>query len=308
LGKEFMVFSGSCAKELVRYRLDPNHRWPPLSSPFENIEFSHPGTRWFNISSMAGAACYFNRNSSSILDFFAAKIARNINQGKRTLLIAKKRFRPYCAEHLTKRLREQGINVRIITGRWNRVNLDDPRTLPLINYGVSGVNRFQNFDAAYCLTGFYANEAVVARTIHDIDSSADRFPISIRSSHQPACRRAHVELPDNRVTILPVIAQGVLDQLEADAVVQAVGRVRPFTQPREIITFHAGQLPGVQYTLDFDNLRAAREYFGISTARTGRRNSRAEHAKQLEKAGVSVFEIACRLKRHTKTIRRYLRH
>jgi len=308
LGKQFIVFSGSIAQKLVRYRLDPNHRWPDISSPFENIEFSNPGTRWFNISSMIGAACYFERNASGILDFFAAKIARNIDQGTRTLLIAKKRFRPYCAEYLSKRLREQGINVRIVTGNWNRVNLDDPRTLPLINYGVSGVNRFQDFDAAYCLTAYYANEAVVAKTIHDIDASSDRFPITIRTLGCPVRRGAHVELPDDRVTILPAIAQGVLDQLEADVVVQAVGRVRPFTRPREIITFHVGQLPGVQYTFNFDNLRAARAYFGISTSRTARRDSQIERAQQLAKMGFSVSEIARQLNVHAKTVRRYLRH
>ena len=308
LGKEFVIFSGSCAKELVRYRLDPNHRWPDISSPFENIEFSHPGTRWFNISSMTGAACYFKQNASSILDFFAAKIAKNIGQGKRTLLIAKKRFRSSCAAYLTKKLQELGINVRIVTGNWDRVNLDDPCTLPLINYGISGVNRFQEFDAAYCLTGYYINAAILSKTVHDIDASSDRFPITIRTSGRPACRRALVKLPDDRATILPNIAQGVLDQLESDAVVQAVGRVRPFTRPREIITCHAGQLPGVQYTLNFDNLRAAREYFGISTARAARRDSRIEQAKQLKKAQFSVVQIAGYLNLHPKTIRRHLHH
>ena len=43
-----------------------------------------------------------------------------------------------------------------------------------------------------------------------------------------------------RLTCLPQVARWVLEQKEADVVVRAVGRVRPFTQPREVITFHAG--------------------------------------------------------------------
>jgi hypothetical protein len=126
LGKEFVIFSGSMAKELVRYRLDPNHRWGPVCSPFANTEFLHPGTQWFNISSMAGAARYFERNASSILDFFATKIAGNIRQGKRTLLIGKKRFVPLCNKHLSKKLEELGVQARIVTGNWDRADLDDP--------------------------------------------------------------------------------------------------------------------------------------------------------------------------------------
>ena len=61
---------------------------------------SHPATRWYNIASIAGAAKYFARNARAILDFFAVMIARNIGEGRRTLLVAKKAFRGLCAEHL----------------------------------------------------------------------------------------------------------------------------------------------------------------------------------------------------------------
>jgi hypothetical protein len=89
LGKKFIVFSGSIAKELARYRLDPDHDHPALVSPFEGYRFEHPGTRWFNINTLDGAAKFFFRNASRILDFFAAKIALNIQAGRRTLLVSR---------------------------------------------------------------------------------------------------------------------------------------------------------------------------------------------------------------------------
>jgi hypothetical protein len=41
------------------------------------------------------------------------------------------------------------------------------------------------------------------------------------------------------------LAQPTLEFKEHGVVVQAVGRVRPFTRPREVITFQMAELPGV---------------------------------------------------------------
>jgi hypothetical protein len=308
LGDEFIVFSGSIARELARYRLDPDHRRPGLYSPLEGVRFEHPGTKIYNIGSLAGAAKNFPGNAPAILDFFAAKIARNIHAGRRTLLVARKSFLGLCAEYLTRRLRELGAgSVNVVTGGWDEVDLTDPRTLPLINYGVSGVNRFEDFDAAYCLTGYYTNAAAVAGVVQDIDPAADRFPIGIQLVGDPPRRRATVELPDDRETLLPRIAQGVLDQKEADVVVQAVGRVRPFTKPREVITLQVGDLPGVHYTLAFSTLAQARAYFGIPTRRRALVDEKAAEARRLKDLGRSHAEIEESLDVSRSTVKRYLR-
>src|SRR5262249_39193759 len=47
LGKDFIIFSGSIARALARYRLDPDHARPTLVSPFENHRFEHPRTPWY---------------------------------------------------------------------------------------------------------------------------------------------------------------------------------------------------------------------------------------------------------------------
>src|SRR5206468_2598896 len=150
------------------------------------------------------------------------------------------------------RLRELGAgNVKIVTKDWRRQNLNDPRTVPLITYGICGVNLFEAYDAAYCLTGYYVNAKTLAQVVQDIDATTDQYPVTIRSQGEPRRRVAHLDIPDDRETILPDLAQEALAQKEADVVVQAVGRVRPFTRPREVITFQAGALPGVSYTMEF---------------------------------------------------------
>jgi hypothetical protein len=307
LGENFIVFSGSIAKELVRYRIDPNHRLQDISAPFSQMSFSHPGTRWYNLRSMAAAARFFPNNATSILDFFAAKIARNIEAGKRTLLIARKKFLGTCENYLRCRLNALGISdVKLTTEKWGNADLENPRTLPLINYGVSGVNRFEHFDAAYCLTGYYISSRTLTDAVYDIDASCDRFPISIRNETHPRRRRAIVELPDDRATNLPLIAQLTLQQKEVDVVIQAVGRVRPFTRPREIITFQADELANVTIDFEFTSLDGARSFFKIPKRQRMDRDKRASFARQLRDLGLSIPTIMRATGCSRSTIKRYL--
>jgi hypothetical protein len=308
LGDNFIIFSGSIAKELARYRLDPDHRRPGLLSPLENHRFESPRTRWYNIASVEGAEKYFPRNARTLLNFFAEKIARNILAGRRTLLVARKKFRELCASYLTRRLSELEVGpVHIITGDWDRADLGDPRTLPLISYGITGVNLFEGFDCAYCLTSYYANVAAVAETVQDFDASSERFPLRIEIEGDPRRRRARLELPDDRATVLPRVAQWVLEQKEANVVVQAVGRVRPFTRPREVITFQCDQLPGVQYTWQCRGVSEARRFFRIETRRRSLADVRSVKARRLKALRLTNTRIAEEIGVSLSTVRRYLR-
>jgi hypothetical protein len=308
LGKQFIIFSGSVAKELARYRLDPSHARPTLVSPFEQHRFEHPGTRWFNLHTLDGAAKFFPKNAGRILDFIAAKVARNIEQGKCTLLVSRKKFIRLCRRLLRERLAELGVGpVTVATGNWARHDLHDPRTVALINYGVAGLNRFEHCEAAYCLNSYFVTPAVVSAAVQDVESSGERYPVRIETIGDPPQRRVQVELPDGREPLLPRVAQAVLEQKEADMVVQAVGRVRPFTRPREVITFHVGDLPGVRYTMSFRTLEQARSYFRIQTPAQADLASRVEQAWRLKATGHSKRQIAQKLGVSLSTVKRYLR-
>jgi hypothetical protein len=308
LGTSFIIFSGSMARELARYRLDPDHARPSLKSPFEACRFEHPGTRWFNLASLEGAAKFFPGNHRRILDFFAAKIARNIGEGKRTLLVSRKKFIPLCRAYLRERLAALGVSgVRIVTRRWDRYDLQDARTLSLINYGLAGVNRFEHAEAVYCLNSYFVTAGAVAQAVQDIEASTERFPVEIVMSGQPPRRSARLRLPDALEPITPLITREVFLQKEGDLIVQATGRVRPFTQPREVFTFHAGELPGVRYTLEFDSLAQARGYFRVGTAAQATRASQVERARRLRATGKTIKEIAAVLDVSVSTAKRYLR-
>jgi hypothetical protein len=308
LGKDFVIFSGSMARDLARYRLDPNHAKPSLASPFENYRFEHPGTRWYNLNLLAGAAKFFPKNADRILDFFARKIAGNISAGRRTLLIARKKFFALCRTRLRACLAELGAGpVQVVSGDWKKHDLTNPRVLPLISYGVCGVNLFQHHEAAYCLTAFYVSPVTLAQAVQDMDPAGERFPITIDCGGRPRRRRARVRLPDGRATILPFIAEAMLEQKEGNVVVQAVGRVRPFTSPREVFTLHTGTLPGVRYTQEFESLTQVRAYFGIPTPAAAAMASKAELAWRLRAQGRSNRQIAQEMGVSLSTAKRYLK-
>jgi hypothetical protein len=99
----------------------------------------------------------------------------------------------------------------------------------------------------------------------------------------------------------------MLIQMEADVIVQAVGRVRPFTRPREVITFHVGDLPGVSYTRDFHTLSQAREFFGLPTPSAAEQLSRSEKIQRYRAQGHTHKRIANELGVSLSTVKRDLR-
>src|SRR5262249_60363335 len=107
----------------------------------------------------------------------------------------------------------------------------------------------------------------------------------------------------SRASAADTLAHAFLSQLEASVVVQAVGRVRFATRPREVITFQCSDLPGVQLTREFFSLREARDHFGLDTGSAYDRKRQAAEARQLRAEGLTVREIAGRLGVSERTVR-----
>src|SRR5439155_15902994 len=127
----------------------------------------------------------FPRNHPQILDMFGQLLLCNIARGKLTLLIARKRFRGLCADYLTRRLAGWGQAVTIIPSDGRRPEHVAPTVVPLIHYGVNGVNTFEEYDAAFCLCSYYVDEGVLRDGIADVEDDSMRFPVSIRLVGEP---------------------------------------------------------------------------------------------------------------------------
>ena len=301
VNSDFVIYSGTAHAEFSKFRLGQD-----FASPFADYRFEHPRTRWFNIASRLGTRTFFLKNAAQILDFFAGLVARRLKEGKRVLLVTKKCFVSFCEETLTDRLRVLGISgIKIVSSGWTDRSLSSPDTIPLIHYGMIGTNLFEQFDCAYCLTGFYVNEKVIDTILQDLLAADGHVPVKIETRGRPRRRTAGAARVADQVYDVHSLAQLALDQQEMDVVLQAVGRVRPYTKPREVITFQCAAHPQLEYTQEFNTIGEARKFFAIPGHRTRKTISRVERIRAARRAGDTQREAATKIGVSLRTVKRY---
>jgi hypothetical protein len=298
---DFIIYSGAAYNGFSQFRMGLE-----FTSPFEEYRFEHPETVWYNIASRLGAKSYFLKNSAQVLDFIAGLVARRMRNGKRPLLVAKKCFVPFCAHEIQKRLRAMGVAEAsvIITG-WRKDLLANPLVVPLIHFGMIGNNLFEDFDCAYCLTGYCVTEEAVNGILQDVMASDMKVPLRVTIEGKPWRRRVGVLHSKDRFYDVHGLAQHALDHLEMGTVLQAVGRVRPYSRSREIITFQCADHPHFQYTREFSSIGEAREYFGIEGKRSAMAKKTIATVQLAKEKGLKQKEVAERLGISVRTVKRY---
>ena len=297
---DFIIYSGTAHQEFTTYRLGNE-----FASPFEDYSFNHPETIWFNIASRLGAKAYFKKNSDQVLYFFAALTARRLREGKRPLLLAKKCFSAFCAGKMEEKLRVLGVEVQVVINGWQADLLKNVQVVPLIHYGMIGTNLFQEFDCAYCLTGYYVNEEAISGILQDLQGSDMKIPLQISIEGRPCRRRAGVLNQEDRIYDLHILAQHALDHQEMGTVLQAVGRVRPYTKAREIISFQCADHPDLEYTREFTSIGEARNYFDIPGRRSAQAAELCGQVQEARSGGLKQREAATLLGVSVRTIKRY---
>ena len=301
LGAHMMIYSGTIVPEFLEYRLGMQ-----VANPFEDHVFSHPDTLWYNINSYIGTRRHFLGRSPQVLDFFAALTARRLAEGKRVLLICKKVFVNRCAEGMEQALARLGLSgMRVVVGDWREVDLDNPKIIPLINYGIIGINLFQEFHCAYCLTGYYVDQDAVNNILQDSLASDQEIPIEIGFEGNPKRRVARAANYKDRYTNVNELAPMALREQELNAVMQAVGRVRPYTKPREVITFQCDVIPEVPEEHVFLSLGEARAHFEIKTRKEAQRLKTQELVQKAKRMGLTQQQAAEKIGRGLRTVQRY---
>jgi hypothetical protein len=299
----FIIYSGAINPKFAKHRLGID-----FATPFEGYRFSHPETRWYNIASSIGTKSSFPRNMPQILDFFAYLAVQRMKEGKRPLLVTKKCFVDQCVSRIQSRLLEIGLDdVLVVAGSDYDPDAESEYGIivPIIHYGMIGTNQFEEFDCAFCLNGFYVNEEAVNSILQDLYASDLHIPIRIATGGVPRLRSAGVINFKDRFYNINQLAPMALEHLEVGTVVQAVGRVRPFTKSREIITFQCGAIPDVEYDQEFSGLKEAREFFGIPSRQKVKLNDRIVLIQEGKEEGLLQREVAEKLKIGLRTVKRY---
>ena len=157
----------------------------------------------------------------------------------------------------------------------------------------------------YCLTGFYVNAEIVDTILQDVLASDGHLPIALTTEGSPRRRRARVADPRLRIYDVDRLAQLALDQQETDVVLQAVGRVRPYTRPLEIVLFQCAGHPQLAYDREFGSIAEAREFFGIPSRRERERDRNRDRVRAARQAGMTQSEAAAALRLGRSTVQRY---
>jgi hypothetical protein len=295
---DMIVYSGTTDADFLGHRLGLK-----LDSPFADYRFTHPETRWYNIASSIGAQSNFANNAPQILDFFAGLIAADLTDGRRPLLIAKKVLAAKCAEEIQRRLAAAGFTaIRLIHGVHDAALLADPAVIPIIHYGMIGTNLYQHFDAAYCLTSYYVTEEVVNDILQDLVATDCRLPIQIHTEGLPRRRRVEVTDQTYGYTDVHQMANKALKQQELDTVIQAVGRVRPYTQPRTIITFQCAEIPEA---IEFNNLGQARRHFNLPARQQTQVTNKRTRIASARRKGLTQKQVSKETGYSLRTVQRY---
>lgn len=302
LGASVLALSANLEREYIASRLGTHE----IHSPFENLRVRHTETRIFNLRSRMGAEKYFRKNHPQVLDFFVLLIARNIAQKKRTLLVVKKKFKKLCIAYLSKRLSELGLQAQFITEDFQGHNLNNPAVVPIIHYGIAGINVFEDYDCCYCLSSYYISDDQLNQVLQS--NEPERFRIKVKIGQDSlGNRRVEIEHA-HEFTNLGSMGNTYLRLLEIDPVLQAVGRVRFFTKPREVIFFQRHDLQSeVGDLTEFRSLLQAYDAFGLPRVTHLVRSKKVAALQTLMKRGLSLRQAANRLGIDKSTASRWMR-
>ncbi|MBF0238106.1 MAG: hypothetical protein HQM12_10395 [SAR324 cluster bacterium] len=295
-----LIFSASANPDFLQNRLGVT-----VDNPFGNYRFIHSKTKWYNFATSLGTKTNFEKNSDQILDFFAKLIIKRAKSGKRILLVVKKVFEQKCEEKLNQLFQQSGSSLTAFVDD-NKQVLSDQSLVPIIHYGTIGTNRYEDFDCCYCLSAYYLNENILNDSFQEVYAPDIQIGIKIQTDKMVGKRGATVAHEKDRFFETNEMAQHALVQNETAVVVQAVGRVRPFTNPREIITFQYGDFDQFHpVTKVFGNLQEAREIFKIDSKRQQSVKKLKRDIQKEKKRGRPQKDIATLLGVSIRTVQRY---
>jgi len=299
-----LLLSASLTADYAGHRLGRG----PVASPFERTRFLHSASRILNLRNRCGADRHFKANSSRILDTFALLVARNVLEGRSTVIIAKKKSKKFCADYLRERLAGWGIEVRFLVEDASALPATpDPRVIPVLHYGILGTNDYSEYESAYCVTSYYVRTDVLNDQLHEFEPDTFRVRLGIRAGPDRR-RRVVIEQRAEGDRERLYIGQVYLDKLEVDPVVQVAGRVRFMTKAREVVFFQmadlAREIPGCR---DVHSLGELRRELRLPEAKDVDRWVQANRGRRMMDEGLTAAQAAERLGISRETLFRRLR-
>lgn len=298
---DYIVIAADLPLEVARHRLAEPH----IQEFCPGTEVLHEESKIYNLRSPIGAARNFRAHVSQITYAAAQLMLRLADQGKKTLLVVKKRFADETASAVERDLRElSGRRYRVIVNPHSAGEINGPLVVPLINFGVIGVNLYEHFDAAIALSSYNASPGVLSAMVNELHPPGEAVPV-IFAPHKG--RRVATTVGSvHQAQGFGDLARSFQAHLEDGVAKQALARVRYTIYPRLVIFMQSGDI-GLPLEQEFTSLEALRQYFGLQTRRAARLQCLTDQVKRLRRAEMSPAQIAEELGIDIRTVYRRLK-
>jgi len=288
-GSDVLVLAPYVDAEVVEERLAR-----PVVQLFSGIVFRHSASRILNIADPIGTAATLSSpdHFDRVVDFFLALVLRNVARRWRTVLVTRKKFVSRVITRIEQISAALGRPVQCILASAGK-SLDHclPEDIAVINYGIVGVNNLQHFNALYCIGGYYARSDHLNDVYQQSLPPESRVPIGVRMEG----RRRKVFAADQRFSTRYHArrAEATHHMIERHVVVQAVGRIRPFTTPAEVILFQCDELStDLGSIVEYPSLGFARRSLRVPTLAQLKQAARGEMVRARRNGGESLRAIA----------------
>ena len=292
-GATVLLLSAELDPLLVSYRLGRN-----IHALFEHRYTQHVGTEVYNLSDSRFSAAYLSHHMSSFALPFAQLIARERESGRQVLVVTRKRFVGLVAALINGRLRTL-VNARLRLVR-HADYTGGQEQVPVISYGVQGINDFEQFKTAICVGSYNVSPKALDRLINDTHLPDEVVQTEV--AYMAGKRRARIKGASD-AKALGDIAQRFLFQVEFNTANQAVGRIRHCTRPRTVIFCQQTEIP-YELSADFNRFEGFRQHFGLETARAHATRTHAQKIQSLRKEGLTQQEVAEATGLSLRTIKR----
>lgn len=188
-----------------------------------------PGTAITRVRTPMTSICRFHGSNLDRVAFsFAWLISDRHKKGLRGVVVCKKQVQKEVIAKINQDLELLSSEARLV--RVPDHDGDSPDMIPVLTFGVKALNAFTHFDYAFCVNSFNTTEQIL--TTH-LDFYYDfRCHYKVRLNEEHGVRTIGTNIPAEERSV----AQELLHLYETTTIVQAIGRIRPFTLPgKEVI-------------------------------------------------------------------------
>lgn len=292
-GATILVLSAELDPLIVRHRL--GRRVHCLFPPHYT---QHIGTRVLNIRDRRLSAIHLSQNLRYFAVPYAQFIRREQEAGRRVLLITRKKFVRIVRDQINVALDKIGTPLLRVTphNKWT----GDSTEVPLITYGIQGINEFEHHDTALCIGAYNVPPSALDEFVNDVHRPHEQLATDI--SYLGGIRTGRVKGQESSPDLNDLVRR-YLWQLEFNTANQAVGRVRHCTRPRLVVFCQQTELP-YELEADFERFEGFRQYFQLDTERERKRKVNTCQVQSLKAQGLTQVQVAAETGLGLRTVKR----